>query len=68
MDGWEWIFKPAKRSSSIEWNARRYEYTAIPPITRGRKKELVLNYYPTTKKVKIVELLQLSDTDFFTIV
>jgi hypothetical protein len=65
MDGWDWELKPAKKSSAIEWNAKRYEYTAIPPITRGKKKEIVLNYYPTTSKGSIIEALLVSDKDLF---
>ncbi len=68
MDGWAWEITPKQRATAIEWNATRHEYTAIPPITRGKKHELVLNFFPTTNKGTIIEMLKVDDTDFFEMV
>lgn len=65
MDGWKWDFVYDKSSKRLYYNAKRHEYRLMQPITEIRSNELVLNFYPTTKKGKVIELLKVSDDRFF---
>jgi hypothetical protein len=65
MDGWDWDFKYDKSSKTLFFNGSRHEYTLIQPIVEVKTGELVLNFYPTTKKGSVLELLKPSDTRFF---
>jgi hypothetical protein len=47
---------------------RRSEYTTKPPITEIATNKLILNFYPSKAKDNPVELLDITNTDFFTTV
>jgi hypothetical protein len=68
MDGWTWVFKPKGKAPEVRYNAVRYEYTVIQPVTEVKTGELILNFYPTTKKGSVVERLKITDDRMFTIV
>lgn len=66
MDGWTWTFKPrGKAVDEVKFNATRHEYTVIQPITEPTTGVLIMNFYPTTKKGKMVELLKVTDKRMF---
>ncbi len=67
--GWTWTFKPKnKPADEVKFNATRYEYTVIQPVTEVKTGLLVLNFYPSTKKGKVIEMLDLNDPALFEVV
>ena len=65
MDGWSWVFRYDKTTKTMFYNGSRHEYTLIQPIAEITSDELVMNFYPTTTKGKVIELLKTSDSRFF---
>jgi hypothetical protein len=64
--GWAWTFAPKNKAvDEVKFNATRFEYTVILPIT-DKTGTLVMNFYPRNpKKDQVVELLSLDDARFF---
>ena len=66
MDGFTWNFR--FDSKTLFFSPRRAEYTTKPPITEIATNKLILNFYPAKAKDKPVELLDVTNKDFFTTV
>jgi hypothetical protein len=67
MDGWTWTFEPKGRAAKVRYNAVRYEYAVIQPITEVATGELILNFYPRKRGTPVVKLHE-SDTRMFALV
>lgn len=65
MDGWHWNFRYDKTSKTMYYNGTRHEYTLLQPIADIKTNELVLNFYPTSTKGSVIELLNANDVSFF---
>jgi hypothetical protein len=65
MDGFHWKFRYDAKSGTLFFKASRAEYTVIQPITEITTNKLILNYYPSGPKGKVLELLDVTNTDFF---
>jgi hypothetical protein len=64
--GWTWTFTPKNRAADeVKFNAVRHEYTVILPVTDMKSGDLILNFYPSNKKDKTMELLNVDDGALF---
>jgi hypothetical protein len=67
MDGWTWTFEPRGRAAKVRYNAARYEYAVIQPITEVATGELILNFFPQKRGTPVVKLSE-GDTRMFALV
>ena len=67
MEGWTWTFEPKGRAAKVRYNAVRYEYAVIQPITEVATGELILNFYPQKRGTPVVKLHE-SDRRMFALV
>ena len=65
MDGWNWDFKYDKKSNQLSFDPAHHQYMMIQPIIDLATGELIVNFYPTTKKGTVTELLKETDPRFF---
>jgi hypothetical protein len=58
MKGWTWTFTPRNKPvDEVKFNAVRHEYTVILPVTEVASGELILNFFPSSKRDKVIELM-----------
>jgi hypothetical protein len=65
MDGFDWTFRYDRASETLFFNASRAEYTVLQPIADPANGKVFLNFYPTGRAGKVIELLQYTDRRFF---
>lgn len=69
IDGWTWRFLPKnKAADEVKFNAVRHEYTVIQPITEVKTGVLIVNFYPISKRDKVIENLRPDDARLYTTV
>lgn len=66
MNGWTWSFEYENTKHLLHYNASRYEYSLILPITNLATNHLYLNFYPTGRQGVLREDLRANDPRFFT--
>ena len=66
IKGWTWTFTPKNKAvDELKFNAVRHEYTVILPVTEIKSGDLILNFYPSSHKDKVIELLLLDNAKLF---
>ncbi len=74
MDAWEWRFDPKTKSANVTYNAYRHEYRVVEPIAElqgGKPAKVgafILNYVPTRRRHKPVEVLSVDDPRLYKVV